>query len=37
MLTSLGDFAAAMMGIKAKALVLPCQTDLYFRKRHGYQ
>lgn len=27
-----GDFAAAMKGIKAKALVLPCKTDLYFRK-----
>ncbi|SMR59001.1 unnamed protein product [Zymoseptoria tritici ST99CH_1E4] len=25
-----GDFSAAMRGIKAKALVLPCQTDLYF-------
>ncbi|KAI7203199.1 homoserine O-acetyltransferase [Hortaea werneckii] len=25
-----GDFAAAMKGIKAKALVLPCKTDLYF-------
>ncbi|RMZ31809.1 hypothetical protein D0859_04065 [Hortaea werneckii] len=25
-----GDFAAAMRGIKAKALVLPCKTDLYF-------
>jgi homoserine acetyltransferase len=27
-----GDFAAAMRGIKAKALVLPAKTDLYFRK-----
>jgi homoserine acetyltransferase len=27
-----GDFAAAMKGIKAKALVLPAKTDLYFRK-----
>jgi homoserine acetyltransferase len=27
-----GDFSAAMKGIKAKALVLPGQTDLYFRK-----
>ena len=27
-----GDFAAAMRGIRAKALVLPCKTDLYFRK-----
>lgn len=26
-----GDFDAAMKGIKAKALVLPGQTDLYFR------
>ena len=26
-----GDFGAAMKGIKAKALVLPGQTDLYFR------
>lgn len=26
-----GDFAAAMKGIKAKTLVLPGQTDLYFR------
>ncbi|KAH7406856.1 homoserine acetyltransferase family protein [Phaeosphaeria sp. MPI-PUGE-AT-0046c] len=25
-----GDFGAAMRGIKAKALVLPCKTDLYF-------
>lgn len=25
-----GDFKAAMRGIKAKALVLPCKTDLYF-------
>lgn len=29
-----GDFDAAMKGIKAKALVMPGQTDLYFRK-HG--
>lgn len=27
-----GDFGAAMKGIKAKALVLPGQTDLYFRE-----
>lgn len=26
-----GDFSAAMKAIKAKALVLPGQTDLYFR------
>ena len=26
-----GDFRAAMQGIKAKALVLPAKTDLYFR------
>ena len=26
-----GDFSAAMKGIKAKALVLPGKTDLYFR------
>jgi homoserine acetyltransferase len=26
-----GDFHAAMQAIKAKALVLPCKTDLYFR------
>lgn len=25
-----GDFKAAMQGIKAKTLVLPCKTDLYF-------
>ncbi|KAI9741765.1 MAG: hypothetical protein M1834_000151 [Cirrosporium novae-zelandiae] len=25
-----GDFEMAMQGIKAKALVLPCRTDLYF-------
>lgn len=25
-----GDFCKAMQGIKAKALVLPGQTDLYF-------
>lgn len=36
-LTSLGDFSAAMKGIKAKALVLPCQTDLYFRKSFSSQ
>lgn len=29
-----GDFAAAMQGIKAKALVLPGQTDLYFPYVH---
>jgi homoserine acetyltransferase len=27
-----GSFDAAMKGIKAKTLVLPGQTDLYFRK-----
>ena len=27
-----GEFDAAMKGIKAKALVLPAQTDMYFRK-----
>jgi homoserine acetyltransferase len=27
-----GDFEAAMKGIKAKALVLPAKTDLYFRE-----
>lgn len=27
-----GDFDAAMEGIKAKALVLPSKTDLYFRE-----
>jgi len=26
------DFSAAMKGIKAKALVLPSKTDLYFRE-----
>ena len=30
----LGDFDAAMKGIKAKALVLPAQTDLYFRESY---
>lgn len=30
-----GDFDAAMKGIKAKALVLPSKTDLYFRKLHA--
>lgn len=29
-----GNFGAAMKGIKAKTLVLPGQTDLYFRKNH---
>lgn len=30
-----GDFRAAMQAIKAKALVLPGKTDLYFRmSRH---
>jgi hypothetical protein len=27
-----GDFSAAMKGIKAKTLVLPAKTDLYFRE-----
>jgi len=27
-----GDFGAAMKGIKAKTLVLPAKTDLYFRE-----
>lgn len=27
-----GNFEAAMKGIKAKALVLPAKTDLYFRE-----
>lgn len=27
-----GDFEAAMKGIKAKALVMPAKTDLYFRE-----
>lgn len=27
-----GDFDAAMKGIKAKMLVLPSRTDLYFRR-----
>jgi homoserine acetyltransferase len=27
-----GDFEAAMKGIKAKTLVLPAKTDLYFRE-----
>lgn len=27
-----GDFGAAMQGIKAKALILPSKTDLYFRE-----
>jgi homoserine O-acetyltransferase len=31
-----GDFDAAMKGIKAKALVLPGQTDLYFRECIGH-
>jgi len=26
-----GDFEKAMQGIKAKALVMPARTDLYFR------
>lgn len=29
-----GDFEAAMKGIKAKTLVLPAKTDLYFRKSY---
>ena len=28
-----GDFAKAMQGIKAKALVMPSKTDLYFREQ----
>lgn len=28
-----GDFAAALGSIKARALVMPCETDLYFRVR----
>lgn len=27
-----GDFSAAMKGIKAKTLVMPAKTDLYFRE-----
>jgi homoserine acetyltransferase len=27
-----GDFSAAMQSIRAKALVLPCKTDMYFRE-----
>jgi homoserine acetyltransferase len=27
-----GSFEAAMKGVKAKALVLPSETDLYFRE-----
>jgi homoserine O-acetyltransferase len=30
--SGIGDFDAAMKGIKAKALVLPGKTDLYFRE-----
>lgn len=30
-----GNFEAAMKGIKAKALVLPAKTDLYFREYHA--
>jgi len=30
-----GNFDAAMKGIKAKALVLPSKTDLYFRESIG--
>lgn len=32
-----GDFKAAMKGIKAKALVLPAKTDLYFRELRARQ
>lgn len=28
-----GDFRKAMEGIRAKALVMPAKTDLYFRMR----
>ena len=28
-----GDFAAALSAIKARAMVMPCETDLYFRVR----
>jgi homoserine O-acetyltransferase len=28
-----GDFAAALRAIKARAIVMPSQTDLYFRVR----
>lgn len=32
-----GDFGAAMRGIKAKTLVLPGKTDLYFRMLNHYR
>jgi homoserine O-acetyltransferase len=28
-----GDFAAALGAIRARAIVMPCETDLYFRVR----
>jgi homoserine O-acetyltransferase len=28
-----GDFAAALKAIRARAIVMPCDTDLYFRVR----
>ena len=31
-----GDFSAAMKGIKAKTLVLPAKTDLYFRELFSF-
>ena len=28
-----GDFAGALRAIRARAIVMPCETDLYFRVR----
>jgi homoserine O-acetyltransferase len=28
-----GDFSAALRAIRARAIVMPCETDLYFRVR----
>jgi homoserine O-acetyltransferase/O-succinyltransferase len=28
-----GDFSAALKGIRTRAIVMPCETDLYFRVR----
>lgn len=32
-----GDFEKAMGAIKARGLIMPCDTDLYFRVRHNEQ
>lgn len=32
-----GDLVGVLGRIKAKALIMPCKTDLYFPVRHTYE